>query len=90
MIDCNMNVIHEWAEIGGVLGYTIKRNGNVLLYIMDDGEFIDRCAENINITVDDLAYMLCESALRNAGICEEEIGLLMDWDADRMAEICLV
>lgn len=87
MIEYNMNVIHEWEEVGGVLGYDTDREGKANLYIMDDGEFHDRFLESESKDEDGFAKIICESALRNAGICEEEIGLLMDWDADKMSNI---
>ena len=82
-IDYNQEVVREWKEIGGVLGYDTQRNGDVLLYVMDDGEFEDRyryeVRENPVITKDEFARNFCEAALRNARYCEEEIESLMDW-----------
>ena len=74
----NERVISEWQEAGGVLGYDTDRNGKTSLYIMDDGEFSDRCKE-FTEDEDAVAKLLCESALRNAGISEEKIDQLMNW-----------
>lgn len=89
MIDYNMNVIREWVEVGGVLGYDTNRNGVFTLYIMDDGEFHDRFEGEggADVTEDELARKFCESALRHAGICEEEIWQLMDWGTDEIMEV---
>lgn len=75
----NERVISEWQEAGGVLGYDTDRNGKTSLYIMDDGEFSDRCKE-FTEDEDAVAKLLCESALRNAGISEEKIDQLMNWE----------
>lgn len=75
----NERVISEWEEVGGVLGYDTDRNGKTSLYIMDDGEFSDRCKE-FTEDEDAVAKLLCESALRNAGISEEKIDQLMNWE----------
>lgn len=84
------NVISEWEDQGGVLGYT---PGSDELYLMNDEEFENRFSEYAagktdiqpeGLDKDGFAELLCESALRNVGICEEEIGYLMAWDADKM------
>lgn len=78
----NQSVIKEWVDLGGVLGYDIKRNGETSLYIMDDGEFEDRWNESDHsiITKIEFAKWLCITALRFAGCDEKEIDLLMKWE----------
>ena len=77
----NSKVIKEWTEVGGVLGYDPKRNRDVSLYIMDDGEFEDIYTyTHTNMAKDEFARFLCESALRNANYSDEKIEKLMDWE----------
>lgn len=83
----NSNVIEEWLEIGGVLGYDYERNGVVSLYIMDDGEFDDRWKDQYKfyspvdseITREDFARLLCKTSLERAGCTEKETEELMNW-----------
>ena len=89
IIECNQETLQEWSEIGGVLGYDYDTRNvfDVILYIMDDGEFEDVWREKMlkgelpypDITKEDFARYWCRSSLENAGYCDEEIELLMDW-----------
>lgn len=74
------DIIKEWVEVGGVLGYDAKRNGEVTLYIMDEGEFNDKWNDSCpNITKDEFAKLLCGTALEFAGYTKEEIEVLLNW-----------
>ena len=83
----NKKVIRDWIQIGGVLGYDTERDGSVVLYVMDDGEFADRwdiqhrlhfpVEEDIN--EEDFARLVCRSALEMAGCPEKAIVKLMEW-----------
>ena len=81
MTDSNTFAFVEWMEYGGVLGYDTEKNGNVKLYVMDEGEFADRYFEYINgrcdikpgLNMDEFAEILCESALINVGVSEENV-----------------
>lgn len=86
MTDSNTFVLVKWIEYGGVLGYVTEKNGNVKLYVMDDGEFEDRYNEYINgyydikpnLNINEFARVLCESALVNAGVSEENAKEALD------------
>ena len=82
MTDRNAFAYIKWIEYGGVLGYSTERNGEVNIYVMDDGEFEDRYIEYINgktdiepvgLNIDEFARVLCKSALINVGIDEKKV-----------------
>ena len=83
----NKKVIRDWIQIGGVLGYDTERDGSVVLYVMDDGEFDDRWNDQLlhhfpidrDINKEDFARLLCRSAMGQAGCPEKAIVKLMEW-----------